>query len=226
MPPDPKLSSTIAPRPYLREEVYNVLRKHVTELATSSSTMVSLREIDLARTFGVSRTPVREALNRLSQEGLVEMVPRRGAYVLPASLDEYLCWLEIREVIEGLSARRAASLLTPEGIAKLRAIFDGRSADDFSSTGFAEANVTFHAMLIEAGGSPLLIRLSRTYNHFAGARLRITSRLGRIEQSIQEHKEIVDALEQRDGAKAEELARRHVRMIREAAARTLTNLEP
>jgi DNA-binding GntR family transcriptional regulator len=215
----------VKPRPYLREEIYGALRKHVMELAAGNGVPISLREADLARTLGVSRTPVREALNRLHQEGLVAVVPRRGVHVLPTTLKEYLSWLEIREVIEGMAAREAAARIAPQEIDILRGLFKRRTAEEYGPTGFAEANAVFHAKIIEVAKTPLLTRLSRTYDHFAGARLRITARLGRVEQSISEHHEIIDALERRDGAKAERLSRLHVRQVRAEAARALRSIE-
>lgn len=215
---DPVLS--LPPRPYLRDEVYRRLREYVAELADSNGAPVALREADLARSLGVSRTPVREALNRLHQEGIVQIEPRHGAKVLPTSMDEYLCWLEIREVLEGAAARRAAERITPEAVAELRALFapfTGRKANpETDPLAFFEANAKFHSRIIEISDTPLLERLGSAYDYMGSGRQRAKMRLGRIAQAVKEHEEILDALERRDAEKAEKLARLHVRGLREA----------
>lgn len=222
----PKKDLAIPPRPYLREEVYTALRSHIADVAASTTQVISLREADLARILGVSRTPVREALNRLHQEGFITFLPRRGAQVLPASMDEYICWLEIREVVEGLAAYRAAQNMPEEKIAELRALFDEFRGPDPDALEFAKANAIFHQALLDASENPLLVRLSRTYDHVAGARRQITGRLGRMSQSLQEHDEILNAIAARKPDEADRLARQHVRRVRDAAAKHLETLEP
>lgn len=211
----------IPQRPYLREEVYQFLRRHVMELTSNNDTSISLREADLARRLGVSRTPVREALTRLHQEGIVSVQPRHGVTTLPPSLDEYLCWLEIRELMEGLAARRAAQLITADGIARMRSLFDQFDGDQpekvaLTAAAYAEANARFHLMLVEEGRNPFLLRLSTSYDYISAARRRFTGRLDRVPPSMHDHSAIIDALERRDSKAAERLARQHVRQVREA----------
>jgi DNA-binding GntR family transcriptional regulator len=214
--PDAVLS--LPPRPYLREEVYQRLREYVAQLSDGSGAPVPLREADLARALGVSRTPVREALNRLHQEGVVQVEPRRGAKVLPTSMDEYLCWLEIREVLEGAAARRAAERVTPEIVAELRALFApftrAKADAEADPLAFFEANAKFHSRIIEVSDTPLLQRLGSAYDYMGSGRQRAKMRMGRIAQAVREHMGILDALERRDAAKAEQLSRNHVRSLR------------
>ena len=99
----------IAARPYLRDEVYAALKLLLSARAVGIDVPVRVREEELAAELGVSRTPVREAMRRLEQEGLVSFQPRRGARLMPTSLPEYLEWLSIREVLEGLAAREVAA---------------------------------------------------------------------------------------------------------------------
>jgi DNA-binding GntR family transcriptional regulator len=211
---------------YLREEVYASLRSHIADMAGSTNQAISLREADLARVLGVSRTPVREALNRLHQEGFVTFQPRRGAQILPATLDEYICWLEISEVVESLAAHRAAKTISKAKIAELRAMFDEFRGVDSNTMDFAAANVAFHQEIVRASGNPLLVRLSRTYDHIASARRNVTGRLGRIAQSIKEHDKILDALAERDSEKTGRLMRLHISQIRRAAMKRLKTLDP
>jgi DNA-binding GntR family transcriptional regulator len=211
---------SLPPRPYLRDEVYRRLREYVARFADDSGSPVALREADLARALGVSRTPVREALNRLHQEGIVQVQPRRGAKVLPSSTDDYLCWLEIREVLEGAAARRAAERMTPEVVAELRALFapftKARANPEADPLAFFEANARFHSRIIEVSDTPLLQRLGSAYDYMGSGRQRAKTRMGRIAQAVREHLEIIDALERRDAEKAEKLSRQHVRGLREA----------
>ncbi|MGQ0511212.1 MAG: GntR family transcriptional regulator [Betaproteobacteria bacterium] len=208
----------IPPRPYLREDVYQWLRKHVADLASRNSEPVSLREADLARRLGVSRTPVREALNRLQQEGLLECEPRRGAKVHPPSDEEYLCWLEIREVMEGSAARRAAERASPEAIAELRRLCEVFEDVDPEAdpAHYFEANARFHNLILEQSGASILVRLGKAYDYFASGRHRATQHLGRLRHSLDEHRQLVDAIARRDGRLAERLAREHVRNLRDA----------
>jgi DNA-binding GntR family transcriptional regulator len=216
---------TTEPR-YLREEVYVALRSYIAEVAGNASQTLSLREADLARTLGVSRTPVREALNRLHQEGFVTFQPRRGAQVLPATMDEYICWLEISEAVEGLSASRAAQVISESKIVELRTMFDPFRNDEPDTLEFAKANVTFHQAIVEASGNPLLIRLSRTYDHIASAKRNVTGRLGRVSQSLREHDAILDAFSARNSELAERLMREHIKQVRIAAMERLAKLDP
>lgn len=213
-------------RAYLREEVYTALRSYIADVAGSTNQAISLREADLARILGVSRTPVREALNRLHQEGFITFQPRRGAQVLPATMDEYICWLEISEVVEGLAAHRAAINITDEKIAELRKMFDKFRGPEPDTAEFASANVEFHQAIVEASGNPLLMRLSRTYDHIASAKRNVTGRLGRIADSLAEHDAILDALAARNPEEAARLMRLHIQQVKDAAIKRLEKLDP
>ena len=212
----------IPPRPYLREEVYLRLKQYVIEVAAATATESPLREADLSRILGVSRTPIREALNRLHQEGLVEVIPRRGVRVRPSSLEEYLCWLEIREVIDGLAARLAAQHIKPGTIAEMRALFVGYTEESLKDPqkciAFLQANATFHRMIIEASQNPLLMRLAGRHDYLGRLHQQATNASGRLSKSIGEHSELIDALESHDGEKAERLARDHTQSLRKAVS--------
>ncbi len=224
-PGEPPLSRP--PRSYLREEVYQVLRRKLLDLAASASSPTLVREAGLARALGVSRTPVREALNRLQQEGLITIVPNRGVRLVPASLEEYVAWLEVREVLEGLAARLAAERISAEGLARLKEIFApftpsnvGRRAPEY-----ARANTRFHTFIMEQSGNPLLKRLEHFYDRNEMLRFRIIERLGRGPQSLREHRAIIAAIENGQAGLAERLSRMHVRRLRSAVLGKLEALE-
>jgi DNA-binding GntR family transcriptional regulator len=217
----------IAARPYLRDEVYVALKLRLGARAAGIDAPVRVREEELAAELGVSRTPVREAMRRLEQEGLVSFRPRRGARLMPTSLPEYLEWLSIREMLEGLAAREVAATGAADVADRLRAVFAG-----FDEAGalarpaeYAEANSAFHALLIRESGNSLLDKTWQSFGHLKMAGLRFIERLNRGSQSYHEHCDIIDAIAARDPDRAEMLARSHVRLLRDQAGASLTQFE-
>jgi DNA-binding GntR family transcriptional regulator len=217
-----------AARPSLRDTVYYLLRRRITDLAATAAAPIVLREADLARSLGVSRTPVREALSRLVEEGVLTISPRRGVQVVPTSLDEYVAWLEVREVLEGLAARLAAERATARAVKQMREIFRPFGLDTVGegSSEYARANARFHALVAQEAGNPVLLRLARHYDRMEMARLRVIERLGRGRQSLREHLRLIDAIARRDAVAAETLGQAHVRSLRRAVERHLRQLRP
>jgi DNA-binding GntR family transcriptional regulator len=219
--------SPIAARPYLRDEVYTALKVRLGVRAAGLTAPLRLREEELAAELGVSRTPVREAMRRLEQEGLITFRPRRGARLMPTSLPEYLEWLSIREMLEGLAAREVALNGANDVAPRLRAVFA-----DFDEAGalarpaeYAAANTAFHALMIKESGNALLGKTWDSFGHLKMAGLRFIERLNRGSQSFHEHHDIIDAIAQRDPDRAETLARRHVRLLRDQAAASLKEFD-
>jgi DNA-binding GntR family transcriptional regulator len=217
----------IAARPYLRDEVYAALKLLLSARAVGIDVPVRVREEELAAELGVSRTPVREAMRRLEQEGLVSFRPRRGARLMPTSLPEYLEWLSIREVREGLAAREVAAHGAADVADRLRAVFAG-----FDEAGalarpaeYAEANTAFHALLIRESRNSLLDKTWQSFGHLKMSGLRFIERLNRGAQSFHEHYGIIDAIAARDPDRAEMLARSHVRLLRDQAKASLTDFD-
>lgn len=220
----PLLMRPIPPRPHLGTEVYQALRSHVAEVAQAAAAPVRLREEDLARSLGVSRTPVREALRQLAREGLITLLPRRGAKIVPLSLQEYLDWLDVREMLEGMAARVVAEKSDKHSIAQLRALFDHLSPEGIQSDreAYGRANAAFHARLIALADNPVLTRVWSTYDHMAMVELRLIERTGRGNLSSREHHSIIDALKRSEPEIAEERARAHIRSLKASVAEQLT----
>ncbi len=218
----------IPARPSLRDTVYQLLRRRVTDLAATASAPVLLREAELARSLGVSRTPVREALSRLVEEGVLTSRPRRGVQVVPTTLEEYVAWLEVREVLEGLAARLAAERATPRAVARMREVFRPFDPETIGAGGpeYARANARFHTLVVQEARNPVLLRLTRYYDRMEMTRLRVIERLGRGRQSLREHLQLIDLIARRDAVRAEALGRAHVRALREAVQRHLRQLRP
>ncbi|WP_422367365.1 GntR family transcriptional regulator [Pelagibius sp.] len=155
--------SWIPKRPNLREEVYQVLRKQIIKLSAESTMPAHLQEPEIARMLGVSRTPVREALNRLVQEGMIEIIPYKGIIMTPVSMAEYLDWLQVREQLEGLAAECAAERITRKDIKELHSIFKPFSSDRIEQAPreYSEANALFHMRIIEASQNTIVQRIMR-----------------------------------------------------------------
>jgi DNA-binding GntR family transcriptional regulator len=178
-----------------------------------------LGEIEVAERLGLSRTPVREALRRLGSEGLVDVLPNRGARVRTWTAQDLEETYELRAVLEGLGARRAATKVDDETLVALDALaaemvgvdpsLGHRPPGDFAD--LAALNGRFHALIVEASSSvqlkatlaglvqlPLIMRTYRRYTPAALAR------------SHAHHRELVDALRAGDGGWAESVMRSHV----------------
>lgn len=207
----PSAAVSRAPGGPSSHRVYRELRHEILGGALPEGTR--LVELELAARFGVSRTPVREALQRLVAEGLVTQEPDVGLTVrsvAPKEIDEIHA---IRAVLEGQAARLAAERATSQDIMKLRAIAQvmrGMSqTEDWSQ--WPTANTRFHDAVSEIAGNRRLRMLTLDLKDF----VRRFSRTGptdarRATELLAEHEAIIDALEARDPARAEEAARGHV----------------
>ena len=182
-----------------------------------------LRELELARELGVNRTPVREALKRLSGEGLVTITARQGAMVSPMTVEDILEVYVVRENLEGLATRLAARYRWQQQVSELedmlprmtRATAEGRPVD------LANLNISFHKVIRKAAANHYLDRFL-TQGEFAVRRFgRTTSVPGRTEEAMEEHHRIVEALTAGDAQAAECLATEHMRRARELRIRML-----
>jgi DNA-binding GntR family transcriptional regulator len=192
------------------EDVRSILH----DLAQDITVPVRVREEELASQLGVSRTPVREALIRLESTGLISLRAGRGAVLLPVTDDEYMEWLSLRAVLEGFAAHEAALNASQRDVERLRGLFApfvGSDLDGWDAELYAQANVTFHAELIALAHNRLLEKVWQAFGHRQLAVRRQTIKtLRRGEKSLSEHLAMIDAIERRDAAAAEGLARAHV----------------
>lgn len=210
----------------LKEVVYQRLKKGIINQEVLPG--MRLREEELAERLGVSRTPVREAINRLHQEGIVVVIPRRGAYVARLTREEIIENLFIREVLEGLAARMAAESISSSSLAEMRACITQFVGKDLLADleNYSQANVQLHKMIIAASKCKKLINLIHNlFDQMDLVRLRTISFPGRAEKSLVEHMEIIDALEKRDGARAEKVVRAHIQDLRKTVMQSSINPE-
>ncbi|GGZ83275.1 GntR family transcriptional regulator [Streptomyces bluensis] len=179
-----------------------------------------LRQAALAAEYGVSRTPVREALRQLQNGGLIEMQPHRGAVVRVPAPWEVRHAYEVRAELEGLAARRAADRITERQLAELRrhndvlrAAAEGaatRTGGPFATT---EANDCFHTVVCRAADNPWLSRMIDRINESFPrnvSSLALTDDERHRQLNIRQHDAIVAALTDRDGDRAQEAMREHV----------------
>ena len=172
-----------------------------------------LDETQLAQRFNVSRTPLREAFQRLHLSGLVEQIPRRGVFVRQPGPVELLEMFEVMAELEASCARLAAKRISDEALADMRAAnalcqkaVEARDAD-----GYYHENERFHAILYRQSGNSFLeqecLRLQRRLTPFRRLQLRLR---GRLRQSMSEHEAVVEALEADDAERAAKAIREHV----------------
>ena len=167
----------------------------------------------LARELGISRTPLVSALKFLEREKLVEARPRRGFFVRHFTESEMVSIFELREVLEGLAARRAAVCATADDIKRLKGFFrqfkNGSPIEDIR--GYAREDRQFHNFVTEIGSKEFLKSILQSYNIISFS-YQVISSEGLVrppDETILEHLAIIDAIADKDPEGAESLMRRH-----------------
>lgn len=180
-----------------------------------------LREVELAARLGVSRTPVREALARLARDGLVELLPNRGAIVRQLGTDELRHIYQLREALEGLAAELACEHCTPDDLARLRTLFDAAAARDADfAAACRRVDQELHRLIAARSGNPVLAQEIRRFHDLVQlVRERVDDVSGALEQALAEHRAILAALERRRPAEARAAMTTHIRHALELALR-------
>jgi DNA-binding GntR family transcriptional regulator len=176
----------------------------------------------LAEQYGISRTPLREALKVLAAEGLVELKPRRGCYVTEISPRDMDDLFPLIALLEGRCAAEAARRAGAEDIRQLRTIHETleSSARESRINAFFEANQEFHKRIQELADNRWLLSVIQDLRKVLKlCRMHSLSREGRLQQSLEEHRAILAALEAGDAASAEKLMHDHLLSGREALAK-------
>ncbi len=201
----------------LREIVFEHLRNSIIngELKPEERLM----ELQLAEQLGVSRTPIREAIRKLELEGLVEMIPRKGAYVADLSVKDVLDVLEVRRFLEGLAARLAAERMIEDDIKELHGIleeFDVALKND-DKEGMIESDNKFHERIIQGSGNKKLIQIVQGL-HEQVQRFRIIyfNEYTGHEDLMKFHKAILEAISSKDPEKAQGYAETHVEKVEQS----------
>ncbi len=196
----------------LRQTVYQRVRAIV--LSNDVQAGAKINEEMIAGQLGVSKTPVREALSKLAHDGVVRIIPNRGAFKLALSGKEIEEIMLIREVLEGLCVRLAVKNVTAPSIRKLKNLLDSFEKEanhtDFST--YARTHQKFHQVIYNLSKSPRLRHLIESMYELSDLlRTRYFRKPERVAQSLQGHRELIAALERKDGVEAESIRKTMVR---------------
>lgn len=203
----------IATSSCLKDKIYVALKEAITSMNLyDGNEDPRLDERQLSEDLGVSRTPLREALVCLEQEGFVYTVPRRGVFVARKTKQQILEVITVWAALESMAARLITLRASDEEIATLRkmfATFENKrvkaNIDEYS-----EANIRFHQAILRIGHCGLICRTTENlFIHVRSIRMKTISEDNRAHQSIIDHMNIIKALERRDTELAERLVREH-----------------
>jgi DNA-binding GntR family transcriptional regulator len=193
-----------------------------------SRTDIRLDERRLAHDFGISRTPVREAMAQLEREGFVRSVPRRGIYVVRKTRREVIEMITAWAALESMAARLITEIASDHDIASLRRMFatfeNGQVRAHLDE--YSEVNIEFHQSIIRMSGNRVLIDLAENlFTHMRMIRRKTIGEQDRADRSIRDHMTIIEALEARDTARAEDLVRAHALGLAEHVAKYANYLD-
>jgi DNA-binding GntR family transcriptional regulator len=195
------------------DRAYTVLKDTIVSLNVYEQPGdVRLDERQLASDLGISRTPVREAMAQLEREGFVRSVPRRGIYVVRKSKQEVIEMITAWAALESMAARLITTNAKPEEIATLRKMFatfeNGEARAHLDE--YSEVNIEFHQTIIRMSDNHVLIDLAANlFTHMRMIRRKTIGEQDRVDRSIRDHMNIIEALEARDTERAEDLVRNH-----------------
>jgi DNA-binding GntR family transcriptional regulator len=197
----------------LREQAYAALKQAIIDADIyAHREEIRLDERQLSQALGVSRTPIREAMSLLEQEGFLRTLPRRGVFIVRKTKKQIIEMIEMWAALESMAARLATINASDEEIASLRHLFDefrtAAPADHIDE--YSEANIAFHQAIIRLSGSHLMGKtIENLFVHVRAIRRMTISQRDRAARSIVDHMQIIEALERRDTELAERLVREH-----------------
>ena len=207
----------------LKAKAYAALKTAIMQMNIyDDNAELKLDERDLSARFGVSRTPLREALAQLDSEGLVRIVPRKGIFIVRRTKAEILEMITVWAALESMAARLATKEATDEDLSSLHDLVDSFSTDKVAAKmgEYSDANIRFHQAIIRLGKCGLIADITETlFFHVRAIRQRTIFEDDRARRSIVDHKEIVAALEARDTERAERLVREHTLKLRDHVER-------
>lgn len=196
-----------------RAQAYESLKRAITQMDIyGHHGEIRLDERQLSQDLGVSRTPIREAMSLLEQEGFVRTVPRRGIFVVRKTKAEIIEMIYIWAALESMAARLATQRASDEAIASLRKLFVGfeSSHPNEHMDEYSEANVAFHQAIIRLGGCKMIDELTKNlFIHMRAIRQSTIGQDNRADRSMMDHLAIIEALECRETELAERLVRQH-----------------
>ena len=196
-----------------REQAYAVLKQAIANADVyDQHEEIRLDERELSAALGVSRTPIREAMTLLEQEGFLRTLPRRGIFIVRKTKRDIIDMIEMWAALESMSARLATQRASDAELSSLRHMFD-TFADAKPTSNleeYSETNLAFHQAIFKLGGSKLMTEtVQNLLIHVRAIRKMTISKDDRASRSIVDHMKIIDALEKRDTDLAERLTRQH-----------------
>lgn len=208
----------------LSDHTYRVLRDAVLDMDVyAEDATLKLDERKMAEQLGVSRTPIREALGRLEQEGFVQIRPRKGIYILRKSLTDVLEMITVWAALESMAARLACENASADDIASLRAIAETYSVVKARANliEYSEANIEFHRTVLRISGCKKLVELGEdVFAHLKPIRRRAMKDTRRADRSVADHMTIIEAIEARQPDQASDQVRRHTMRLHDYIEQT------
>lgn len=195
----------------LKDRTYAALKQAITAIDIyASPEEPRLDERELSARLGVSRTPIREAIARLEQEGLVRIAPRKGVFVVRKPKHEILQMITVWAALESMAARLITLHASDEEIASLRTLFATAEGGQANIDEYSDRNIRFHQAIIRMSKCGLLVEMAdNLFIHMRAIRAKTISEDDRVSRSIIDHMNIIEALEARNTELAEKLARQH-----------------
>ena len=213
----------------LKDHTFRVLREAILDMDIySAGADLRLDERQMAERLGISRTPIREALARLAQEGLVQIAPRKGVFVCRKSREEILEMVVTWAALESMAARLACENATDAELLNLRKFAMSHSSDAVRAdlAEYSDVNIVFHQTILELSGCSLLKSTADgLFTHMQAVRRRAMGETDRARRSVVDHMEIIDALLSRDGDLASRRVREHTMRLHDHISKTWTRLE-
>ncbi len=214
--PKPYTLQKVDTSPSLKDKAYTAIRDAILTLELEPGT--SLVESDLASQLGISKTPVRDALQELERDGLVIRIPFKGTYVTEVMEKDLREIFQLRAVLEGLAARLATPLFTPQELEQLDR--DHTASEDALAEGdlalCSKLGKGLHDAIIDKADNERLITMIRNLDASLMRFRALSDRVsGRLDISVGEHRRIIDALRRRDAYAAEESVRDHLHSVLE-----------
>ena len=199
--------------------IYEQLKAAITTMDIyASDANLKLDERGLSEQFGSSRTPLREALTRLDQDGLVRILPRRGIVIVRKTKAEILEMITVWAALESMAARLVCEVATDDEIVELRQLVDAYDSSQVEQhmSEYSEDNIRFHSKIIRLSQCDLIAEMTDgLFRHVRAIRRRTIHEKDRAQRSVQDHRQIVEALIRRDANLASRLVREHTIKLRD-----------
>jgi DNA-binding GntR family transcriptional regulator len=229
-PPERRVAvDPLASSASLKRQAYAGLKNAIAAMDVyGSRAEIRLDERRLAADFGISRTPVREAMAQLEREGFVRSEPRRGVYIVRKTKREAIELITAWAALESMAARLITENATDEEIAALRRMFATfeNGAVRAHLDEYSDVNIEFHQTIIRMSRNDALINLAENlFTHMRMIRRKTIGEKDRADRSIRDHMHIIEALEARDTVRAESLVRDHALGLAEHVAKYAVYLD-